>query len=167
MSEGNGDALADLQWIQSPPLNLWNQQRLKRAQKLIYDTTGEMYDTKRLRKLPLDERFGAWVLSEGNRDYGVLWGMLLDQYTARVLAFSISKKVQGKGLGRIGWSTFAAAAKGCGIQRVQLEVRQDNASAIQLYHRRGLRPRGYITGFYRGHDGWLMMGPLQIQPSSQ
>ena len=75
--------------------------------------------------------------------------------------------MQGKGLGRIGWSTFAAAAKGCGIQRVQLEVRQDNASAIQLYHRRGLRPRGYITGFYRGHDGWLMTGPLQIQPSSQ
>ena len=167
MSEGNGDALANLQWIQSPPLNLWNQQRLKRAQKLIYDTTGEMYDTKRLRKLPLDESFGTWVLSDGNRDYGILWVMLLDQYTARVLAFSIFDKLQGKGLGRIGWSTFAAAAKGCGIQRVQLEVRQDNTPAIRLYHRRGLRPRGYITGFYRGHDGWLMMGPLRVQASSQ
>lgn len=166
-NDGSGDALDRLKWVKSPVLSHWNHHRLQDARQLIYDTTGELYDAKRLKMLPLDERFGMWVLSDGSKDFGIFWAMMLDKETARVLAFSVSNDLQGKGFGSQGWSTFARAAKRLGIKRVQLEVRQDNAPAIQLYHRRGLRPRGYITGFYRGHDGWLMMGPLRLQPSSQ
>ncbi len=167
MNDDSGDALEHLKWVKSPALNQWNNRRLLEARQLIYETTGELYETKRLQMLPLDERFGMWVLSDGRKDYGILWAMKLNQQTARVLAFSVSIDLQGKGFGGQGWSTFAQTAKNLGIKRVQLEVRQDNDPAIQLYHRRGLRPRGYITGFYRGHDGWLMMGPLRVQPSSQ
>ena len=140
---------------------------MERTQRLIFDTTGEAFSEKRLRMLPLNEDFGMWVLCQGDMDYGILWAMKLDSRTARVLAFSVSEKLQGKGFGAQGWSAFAEAAKSKGITRVQLEVRQDNKSAVQLYHRRGLRPRGFLSGFYRGQDGWLMTGPLLIHPSSQ
>ncbi len=140
---------------------------MESVRELIMKTTGESYTTERLRKLPLDEEFGSWVLSKRGADYGILWAMKLDKNTARVLAFSVSNHLQGSGFGRRGWSSFASVAQASGISQVQLEVRQDNATAIQMYHRRGLRPRGYISGFYRGHDGWLMKGRLHIQPSSQ
>ena len=75
--------------------------------------------------------------------------------------------LQGRGLGAEGWRHFALAAKSLGIQTVQLEVRQDNYNAIELYHCRGLRPKGCLTGFYRGHDGWLMLGPLHLDVALQ
>ncbi len=165
--DDSGDPLGRIEWIKSPPLKLWSLSRLQRIRQLILETTGESYDEKRLRMLPLDERFGMWTLSEVDCDYGILWAMKLDEKTARVLAFSISNHLHGKGLGARGWSAFVEAAKSRGITLVQLEVRQDNSTAIQLYHRRGLRPRGYITGFYRGHDGWLMTGPLRDKTSLQ
>jgi ribosomal protein S18 acetylase RimI-like enzyme len=166
-NEDSGEVLARLQWIKSPPMKLWNQSRLEDVRRLIFNTTGEKFSEKRLRMLPLDERFGMWALCQGDKDHGILWAMKLDSDTARVLAFSVSNHLQGQGFGARGWSSFAEAARAQGINHVQLEVRQDNKSAIQLYHRRGLRPRGFLTGFYRGHDGWLMSGPLRIQPSSQ
>jgi len=167
VNEDSGDQLVRLEWVKSEPIKNWDWQRLERVRQLIFHTTGETYDIDRLRNLPLDEIFGTWTLTESGEDLGILWAMKMDKQTARVLAFSVSIHLQGKGFGALGWSTFAKAAKNGGITQVQLEVRQDNSTAIQMYHRRGLRPQGYLSGFYRGHDGWLMKGPLRVQPSSQ
>jgi len=117
--------------------------------------------------LPLDESFGRWVLSDGVSEKGILWAMRLSETCARVLAFSVAEELQGNGFGAEGWRKFALVAKSLGVKTVQLEVRQDNYPAIGLYHRRGLRPRGCLSGFYRGHDGWLMIGPLQLDTALQ
>lgn len=159
--------MSGLNWIPTSSLNEWNYERLKHIHKLIVETTGESYRIDRLRELPLDEKFGLWVLSDGDSDFGILWAMRLSKSCARVLAFSIAENLQGDGIGADGWRHFALTAKAFGIQSVQLEVRQDNYAAIRMYHRRGLRPKGCISGFYRGHDGWLMLGPLLVEAASQ
>ena len=156
-----------LQWTTSPPLNQWDNKRIQQIGKLILQTTGETYNADRLRSLPLDKRFGSWVLTDGESDKGLLWAMCLSKSRVRVLAFSVMDELQGQGYGSEGWRKFAIHAKSSGMRSVQLEVRQDNANAIRLYGRRGLRPQGHITGFYRGNDGWLMTGPLRANPSSQ
>ncbi len=135
---------------------------MERICDLIRQTTGEVYNINRLRNLPLNEEFGRWVLSDGKNDLGILWAMKLSNNCARVLAFSVSLQLQGDGNGAEGWRHFARSAKASGIREVQLEVRQDNVAAITMYQRRGLHPKGYISGFYRGNDGWLMRGPLVI-----
>jgi len=163
----NGDNLTSLKWVQSSPLKNWSRQKLNRIRELILQTTGEAYEIDRLRNLPLDENFGNWILSDGDIDYGIFWAMRLSNTQARVLAFSVSEQLQSLGHGSRGWSKFAEAARMVGINHVQLEVRQDNSIAIQMYHRRGLRPKGYISGFYGGNDGWLMKGPLRNFASSQ
>jgi len=159
--------MAGLEWTSAPPLDRWGKKRIENIRSLILSTTGEAYNVDRLRTLPLDKRFGLWVLTDGKGDQGLLWAMSLSKSRARVLAFSIAQELQGQGFGSKGWSTFAAYAKSSGITSVQLEVRQDNMNAIRMYRRRGLQPKGYISGFYRGNDGWLMTGPLRDNPSSQ
>ena len=162
-----GDLVSGLSWIPANSLKGWDTERLENIRRLIVQTTGESYRIERLRELPLDGDFGRWVLSDGNMDFGILWAMRLSDNCARVLAFSVDENLQGNGIGAEGWRHFALAAKGCGIRSVQLEVRQDNVPAITMYHRRGLRPRGCISGFYRGYDGWLMLGPLLVDVASQ
>ncbi len=164
---GAGDSVSGLKWIPASSLNEWSKERLAKTRDLIIETTGEAYGVERLRDLPLNEQFGRWVLSDGDSDYGILWVMQLSSDCARVLAFCVDTELQGKGNGAEGWRRFATVAKAFGIRKVQLEVRQDNTAAIRMYRRRGLRPKGYISGFYRGHDGWLMQGPLLTEASSQ
>lgn len=159
--------MAGLNWTPSSSLKEWSPRRLEKVRELILETTGETYQIERLQNLPLDSEFGRWILTDGERDRGILWVMRLSNKCARVLAFSVAKELQGNGLGAEAWRKFAIAAKALGIRTVQLEVRQDNGVAISMYHRRGLRPRGRIVGFYRGHDGWLMRGPLLSEAASQ
>jgi GNAT superfamily N-acetyltransferase len=159
--------VSGLDWTPTSSLKEWDHERLENIRKLITETTGEAYRIDRLRELPLDENFGRWVLSDGDSDLGILWIMRMSESCARVLAFSVTENLQGNGIGADGWRHFALAAKASGIRSVQLEVRQDNFAAIRMYHRRGLRPKGCISGFYRGRDGWLMLGPLQADVASQ
>ncbi len=161
-----GDSI-QLYWSISPEIRQWEESRIEKVRKLIKSTTGESYDIERLKMLPLDPKFGRFILTDGDIDYGILWAMKMNGECARVLAFSIHTNLQGKGLGHMGWKKFADEAIRMGIKEVQLEVRQDNDSAIRLYKRRGLKIRGQITGFYRGTKGWLMFGPLNSEPSPQ
>ena len=160
-------SVTGLNWTPCPSLKEWNRGRLEEIRKLILETTGESYEIERLQELPLNGEFGRWVLTDGKRYRGILWVMRLTNQCARVLAFSVANELQGNGIGAEGWKKFAISAKKLGIRTVQLEVRQDNEVAIAMYHRRGLRPKGRIVGFYRGHDGWLMRGPLLSEASSQ
>ena len=156
-----------LRWIPGSKLQEWSESRLENIRRLIIQTTGESYQTSTLRELPLDERFGSWILSDGLTVQGILWAMRMSEHHARVLAFSVAENLQGTGYGSKAWSHFARAAQSSGIRSIQLEVRQDNFEAVQMYHRRGLRPKGFLRGFYRGFDGWLMLGPLHVNASSQ
>ena len=93
--------------------------------------------------------------------------MQLSKTRCRVLAFSVSRDLQGQGFGSQGWEYFIDAASKVGIRSIQLEVRQDNFIALRMYEKRGLKPIGKILGYYQGNDGWLMLGPIVNNESSQ
>jgi ribosomal protein S18 acetylase RimI-like enzyme len=154
------DSLGDLVWTRGAPLQDWSEDRIEEAHQLILETAGESYEPTRLRGLPTDPDFGNWVLLDAGELVGILWSMRLSDHRARVLAFSVDTSLQGDGYGTLAWSLFRDAARGAGMRVVQLEVRHDNEIALGMYERRGLRPRGSLKGFYRGLDGWLMLGPL-------
>ena len=154
--------LLRLEWVKCSSTSSWSNSKLIQAYELILETTGESYLPERLRILPLDETFGTWILQDLDSNiFGLLWAMRLSNERCRVLAFSISTKLQGKGYGAKGWDLFQETAKKSGCEEIQLEVRQDNSSAIAMYRRRGLRKIGRITGYYQGNDGWLMLGNIR------
>jgi ribosomal protein S18 acetylase RimI-like enzyme len=164
------EELDELVWSRSLPLTKWSKSKLNQSYKLILDTTGESYSPKRLAKLPLDEKYGIWTLHPRNSSekiQGILWVMQLSKTRCRVLAFSVSRDLQGQGFGSEGWECFVNAAIDAGIRSIQLEVRQDNFIALRMYEKRGLKPIGKILGYYRGNDGWLMLGSIVNNESSQ
>ncbi len=76
--------MSGLNWTQESSLNEWGPNRLEKVRELILETTGEAYEIDRLQDLPLDEEFGRWVLTDGKRDWGILWVMRLSKQCARV-----------------------------------------------------------------------------------
>ena len=87
--------MGGLKWTPTSTLKNWSESRLENIRQLIIQTTGESYQTLRLRKLPLDEKFGLWILSDGITDHGLLWAMKMSEKHARVLAFSVAENLQG------------------------------------------------------------------------
>lgn len=152
-----------IKWKKCSPISSWPKSKLLSAYELLLSTTGESYSIERLRMLPLDENMGLWTLNDEESDnlLGLLWAMKLSEERCRVLAFSVASKLQGEGFGSRGWEIFETSVKKFGFHTIQLEVRQDNFVAIEMYRRRGLKPIGRISGYYRGHDGWLMLGSVR------
>ncbi len=131
-------------------------------QMLIVDSTGEYYSEEKLRMLPLATNWGNLMLKNKNSGEigGVLWSMRISSSTGRVLAFVVSPNLRGAGRGAEGWNQFTSLAAQKGITDIQLEVREENDVALNMYHRRGLNVHGRIPGYYQQTDGLLMMGPL-------
>ncbi len=151
-----------LEWTKCSPICNWSKSKLIEAYDLILDTTGESYSPERLRTLPLGEKFGSWILQDSESNIlGLLWAMRISDDRCRVLAFSVAKEFQRKGYGSKGWDLFNESAKKKGFKKIQLEVRNDNSNVIAMYRRRGLKPIGRISGYYRGQDGWLMLGNIR------
>ena len=93
--------------------------------------------------------YPAWVLDDGERiiGYGVL-SVAADE--AHVLNVCVSPDLQGQGHGRRLVRTLMQIARARKVQRLFLEVRPSNTSAIALYDSEGFneigrRPRYYPT----------------------
>ena len=74
---------------------------------------------------------------------------------ARLYSLATQPETRGKGVGTalVEASEAAARQRRCGALR--LEVRVDNAVAIQLYERLGYRRIGRLAAYYQdGADGW-------------
>jgi ribosomal protein S18 acetylase RimI-like enzyme len=131
-------------------------------QRLIVDSTGEYYPEDKLLMLPLAQYWGDLVLIDEHSGEigGVLWSMRISSSTGRVLAFVVSPELRGAGRGAEGWKLFTSLAAQKGISDIQLEVREENDVALNMYHRRGLNVHGRIPGYYQQTDGLLMRGPV-------
>ena len=74
---------------------------------------------------------------------------------ARLYSIAVSDAARGRGIGEALMRAAERAARAHGRQRLRLEVRQDNASAIRLYERLGYRRFGAYPRFYEdGADAW-------------
>ncbi|MDH1010156.1 GNAT family N-acetyltransferase [Pseudomonas nicosulfuronedens] len=74
---------------------------------------------------------------------------------ARLYSLAVSRQGRGQGLGGALLERCEQWARERGCQRLRLEVRLDNASAIGLYERSGYLRFARSPGFYEdGSDAW-------------
>lgn len=96
--------------------------------------------------------YPAWVLEEG----GVIIGYVLMSVAAgeaHILNVCVAPEHQGRGLGRKLVRAILHVARGCGAERVFLEVRPSNVGAIALYHDEGFNEIGRRPRYYPARDG--------------
>lgn len=80
----------------------------------------------------------------------------------RVLLFAVDPKYQGLGVGRGLLSTLQQDMALEDVRQVSLEVRVDNARAIDFYTRHGFQVTGISEGAYKdGGDAYRMMKPIR------
>ena len=110
--------------------------------------------------------YPAWILHQQGRviGYGVL-SVAADE--AHVLNLCIDPESQGSGHGRRLLRALLKIAHGHGAQRVFLEVRPSNPSAIRLYFDEGFneigrRPRYYPTS--EGREDAIVMAKELLDP---
>lgn len=99
--------------------------------------------------LRLLDRPGAelWVVEEGEGivAYGVLW-CILDQ--GELANIAVAPEARGRGLGSRLLDHFIEVARGRGVGRLFLEVRESNQVALRLYASRGFHRIGRRRGYY-------------------
>jgi ribosomal protein S18 acetylase RimI-like enzyme len=80
---------------------------------------------------------------------------------ARLYSIAVDSRHRGSGLGARLLTDAEAVARARGKTALRLEVRQDNASAIRLYERRGYARFGRYAGYYAdGADALRYEKPL-------
>lgn len=67
---------------------------------------------------------------------------------ARLYSLAIGEQARGQGVGGALLAACARLARRRGCDRIQLEVRPDNAAAIRLYEREGFARIATLPGFY-------------------
>lgn len=74
---------------------------------------------------------------------------------ARLYSIAVADGARGRGIGEALLTAIERAARRRGAARMRLEVRQDNASAMRLYERRGYARFAETPGYYEdGGDAW-------------
>ena len=114
----------------------------------------------------LSSGYSAWVLEQGSQiiAYGVL-SVAADE--AHVLNVCVDPLVQSRGHGRLMLRTLLGSARKQNAQRVFLEVRPSNPSAIALYQSEGFneigrRPR-YYPAANNGREDAIVMA-IELLP---
>ncbi len=150
-----------LYWEASPRPDELEQHSLGRIRKLLIDETGETYSLNALRKLPAGPGAGSLILTDNQGEInGILWVMVIDEKTVRILSFCVAKKLQNRGLGGDAWGKFCNIAKKNGYYSVYLEVKRSNYGGQKFYRKRGLEEVGRLSNYYQKGIGILMSGPL-------
>jgi len=74
---------------------------------------------------------------------------------ARLYSIAVAHGARGRGVGEALLAAVEQAALRRGARRIRLEVRQDNASAMRLYERRGYTRFAERPGYYEdGGHAW-------------
>lgn len=89
---------------------------------------------------------------------------------AELLTIAVAPAAQGQGFGRVLLQRFEHMAQSRGATCAFLEVAEDNAPALALYHRAGWRESGRREGYYsrktgKKLDALLFEKPLDVATS--
>ncbi len=87
---------------------------------------------------------------------------------ARIYSIAVAKSARGRGLGRRLLGAAERASEDNDCVSIRLEVRRDNAAAIELYRSRGYRQFDVVSDYYDDHEQALRFEkPLGTGPPSQ
>lgn len=82
--------------------------------------------------------------------------------SARLYSLAVAARMRGAGLGGALLAAAETDARAHGCDRMRLEVRTDNASAVALYERRGYVRVARVPRFYEdGSDAWRYVKTLE------
>ena len=84
---------------------------------------------------------------------------------ARLYSVSVAHRARGAGIGGALIEACEACAAGLGKERMRLEVRQSNCSAIRLYQRAGYRVIASLESYYPDGEAALRMEKSLNAPS--
>jgi len=126
---------------------------------LLHRTTGERLTIDRVLMYPLEHGGAIVTRNEGEIICCLIW-MASESDAARVIGFGVNPLYQSKGIGTQCWSVLNEYLRLAGLTRITLEVRANNDGAIRFYKRFGLRPIGWLKGYYPDALGVLMSGPV-------
>lgn len=156
----------DVKWVVGKPPKQLDNNAIKEIKQLFYRETGEEYFEGSIRALPIQQWDGNLILTDcenPDKIHGLLWATKFSDERARIVAFAIDKRLQGMGLGSIGWNLLIDACLKDGHSELQLEVRASNLRAINFYRKRGLEVIGELEGYYKEGLGLVMRGRIQSQ----
>lgn len=85
---------------------------------------------------------------------------------ARLYSLATATAARGRGVGKALLQAAEAEARRRGARRLRLEVRRDNAAAVQLYEKHGYRRIAELAAYYDdGADAWRYEKSLIGSPS--
>lgn len=151
-------------------INLLNFPTSKEAKE-----SGYLNDIAKIERELFDDAWDSLAVSEVLGQYGAgvliacddgdeLMGYLIYQVVfevAEVLRIAMDMDHQKRGVGRALLDEFKALCQAKGAQRILLEVRADNSSAIRLYERCGFYQIDVRAGYYK--DEWGAVDALILQ----
>ena len=126
---------------------------------LLHRTTGERLTIDRVLMYPIDHGGAIVKRNEGKIICCLIW-IISESDAARVIGFGVEPMYQSMGFGTQCWSVLNEYVRAAGLTRITLEVRANNNGAIRFYRRFGLRPIGWLKGYYPDALGILMSGPV-------
>lgn len=85
------------------------------------------------------------VSEEGVAGYCGIW---ISYETADLCNIAVAQEYRRQGMGEKLLSEAAARAESCGVERLMLEVRESNRSALCLYEKKGFQQIGIRKGYY-------------------
>lgn len=107
---------------------------------------------------------GAFLLTEPGGGF-VLGRVIAGE--AELLTIAVSPQARRRGLGGLLLSRFEAEALARSAVTAFLEVAEDNAPALALYHRAGFAEAGLRRGYYRRPDGTPVDAVVLTKPLAQ
>jgi len=81
--------------------------------------------------------------------------------SGEIISLAVAKTHEGHGLGRALLERVSKSLQEAGADRLVLQVRVDNASAIHLYESVGFVKERLLTKFYEDQDGFEMVKPVE------
>lgn len=103
----------------------------------------------------------AWVAVNGLDLLGFAVAHLVSEEVCELESIVVAKSARRKGTGRVLLSAVSGWAVGSEAQKLELEVRAGNASAIAFYESAGFLREGVRLGYYRDpEEDAVLMGRL-------
>jgi len=110
---------------------------------------------------PADENIAsrlAWVAADGAELFGFAVAHLVAD-VCELESIGVAKSVRRKGIGRALLNAVTDWCSVSGAQKLELEVRSRNSSAIAFYESTGLVREGFRPGYYRDpEDDAILIG---------
>lgn len=130
---------------------------IERVVEIANSSLTEYYTTNLMMDLFHSWREGFLVYTMNERIIGFIAGAKFSRTEARILLLAVEKKFRHMGIGLALMNQFIDLCRMHNIMSMRLEVRTDNAEAINFYMRYGFSTISTIRAYYSdSSDAFLM-----------